>query len=276
VRSLFFRLTLKLLLPQVEGIMQGAHGQLGIFLFNEAGDFNFRGANHQNVDVFVEEDVEGLGGNAGVVAHAHADDGDFANVGVMHDFHAIHAVGFGAFDNAQGFFKLLACDGESHVGDAVAAGVLHNHIHGDIGLGEGAENAGGDAGFVGAIAQRNAGLISVECNSGDENVFHFFILLNEHGTRGVAERRAHVHGHFIFFGEFDGADFEHFGAHAGHFQHFVISNAVQFSCIGGDVGVRRINPIHIRIYVTPKGIQRGGEGDSGGIRAAASQSADAS
>ena len=87
-----------------------------------------------------------------MVAHADTDGGDLGHVDV-----GDHVGGAGAFlhffHDGQGLLEILAGDGEGHVGMAVKAGVLDDHVHQHALFGKGAEDGGGHAGHVGKVVQ---------------------------------------------------------------------------------------------------------------------------
>jgi len=48
---------------------------------------------------------------------------------------------------------------------------------------------------------------------------------------------------------------QHLGAHARHFEHFLVAYPVEFPCLGVDVGIRRENAFHIGVYFAHVGSQ---------------------
>src|SRR5437879_13645864 len=61
-------------LIELESLVQHAHGELGVLLLDHHGDLDLGGRDHLDVDAFFRERAEHLRGDAGVRAHAHADD----------------------------------------------------------------------------------------------------------------------------------------------------------------------------------------------------------
>ena len=68
------------LLVQLVERMQRTHGQLGVIGIDQQGKLDLRRRNCTNVDPFFCQSLEGLGGDAGVAAHADADNRDLRDV----------------------------------------------------------------------------------------------------------------------------------------------------------------------------------------------------
>src|SRR5437588_8051632 len=69
-----------LLLVQPERGVQRAHRQLGVLLVDQAAHLDLAGGDDPDVHAFVGQHLEHLGRDAGVVAHADADDRDLGDV----------------------------------------------------------------------------------------------------------------------------------------------------------------------------------------------------
>ena len=65
------------------------------------------------------------------------------------------------------------------------------------------------------------------------------------------------------------------GAHAGHFQHFLVGDLVDLAGCGADVGVRGIDAVHVGIDFAFTGAEHCGQGHCRRVRAAATQGCDA-
>ena len=74
-----------------------------------------------------------------------------------------------AVGSAVGF---VSGDGDREPGVARGADVLHDHVDVDAGLGDQPEDPGGVAGPVGDVQQRDAGLLLVQLDAGDDQVLH--------------------------------------------------------------------------------------------------------
>ena len=81
-------------------------------------------------------------------AHADADGGDLAYLVVASDGTGTD-VGLDLFENGQCLVVFATIDREGKVGGAVMTDVLDDHVHIDVGVGDGAEDLIGDAGAVG-------------------------------------------------------------------------------------------------------------------------------
>ena len=118
---------------------------------------------------------------------------------------------------------VLARDGERHVG-AAAAGerlVLDDHVDVDVGVGERAEDAPGDARLVGDAEQRDPRLGGRVGDGGDERVFHRFLLGDDNGTGSVLEARTAVDAHAVVARVLDRAQLQHAGARGRHLEHLL-------------------------------------------------------
>src|SRR6266545_5956577 len=76
-----------LLLPvaELEAVVQRAHGELGVLGVDHARDLDLGGGDEVDVDVLAGEDLEQLQRDAGVVAHADADDRHLREIGLRLD-----------------------------------------------------------------------------------------------------------------------------------------------------------------------------------------------
>ena len=208
--------------------MQCPDRELGVFLVDQTGNLDFGCADHENIDVLALKSGKGLGSNAGVVAHAHADDGHLG-----HARRTLHAgsANFGhfGFHESQRLFQILAGYCEGHVRHAFAAGRLDDHVHHDAVFGKRGKHGSGNAGTVGKTAQRYAGLIFVVCNAGDEHGFHHGILLSDQSSRIISKCGAHMDGNLVLLCELHRTDLQNLRPHGGHFEHFFVCDAIKLA-----------------------------------------------
>ena len=164
-----------------EGAVEEADGLFGVLGAEEDGNADFAGGDQFDVDARVGEGAEHEGGVAGGGLHAGADQADFGEIVVAKEFFRAEFAGEGLGDFA-GLIEIAVGDGEGEVGEAVFAGVLDDGVDGDAGIGEGAEELGGDAGSVGDVAEGEGGDIAVE-GDGADAVFGFHLdLLADDGA----------------------------------------------------------------------------------------------
>ena len=74
-----------------------------------------------------------------------------------------------------------------------------------------------------------------------------------------------------FFSEFDRPYLQNLGAHAGHFQHFIIGDKIQFFSPGTNVRICCIDSIYISEDLAHIRVQGGGQGNGRRIRAPSTQ-----
>ena len=127
------------------------------------------------VDPLLAQDLEDLGGDARVRAHAGADDRDLADLLVGQDLQRDVAEGG---DRVLGGGQVGAVDGEGEVGELIVAHrlILDDHVDVDVGVGEGAEDAAGDARLVPQARKSDPGLGIGMRDCGYERVLHGLFL----------------------------------------------------------------------------------------------------
>ena len=203
-----------------------------------------------------------------MAAHADADDRDLGDAVVAQ--HILVADGLaGAFDDLDRVIEVGLGDGKGEVrGFVLFRDVLHDHVDVDAGLGQGAENGGGDAGAVGHPAQRNFGFVAGIGDATDDLLFHDLILIYDQGSGGGAEARQDLYPHAVVHGHDDGAGLQDLGALRGHFEHFLVGDLVQLAGLGDDARVGREDAVHVGIDVAAIGPQRRRQGHRGGVGAA--------
>src|SRR5581483_5619850 len=157
--------------------VQGAHGEVGLGGLDQHGEFDLRGGDGEDVDLVFGQRLEGPGGDAGVAAHADADDRHLGDVGrPVEPLEADLALGL--VEGDAGPLVVGGRHGEGQIGGgAVGGDVLHDHVDVDAGVGERPENGGG-----------NAGLVLGEGDAGDDLLFHDFTLVANERAGGRLPR----------------------------------------------------------------------------------------
>ena len=237
-------------------------------------DFDFAGGDHLDVDAAFAEGLEEFRCDAGMAPHADADDAEFCNA--IDGGEAFGPdLGDEWFQSPLDFWEFVFVDGEGDVGRAAAGDVLHDHIDVDIRVGDGGEEAGGDAGMVGHAANGDFGLVPIDADAADDDIFHAHSFFFDEGAGVVVEAAADFEEDAKFFGEFDAARLHDFGAGRGHFEHFVVADLGDFLRAGNDARVGGVNAIDVGENLAEVGLGGGGEGDRGEVGAAASEGGDA-
>src|SRR5207253_10189499 len=106
-------------LIELERLVQHAHGELGVLLLDHHGDLDLGGRDHLDVDALLRQGAEHLRGDAGVRAHAHADDRHLGDLLVAGDVAALDVRLHLAFEDLHRLGVVAAVHGEGHVGHAV-------------------------------------------------------------------------------------------------------------------------------------------------------------
>src|SRR5262245_19103128 len=128
--------------------VQGADCKIRLRGFDQDGELYLRRGDGEDIDLLGGQGLEGLGGNAGMAAHADANDRDFGNVGrPIQPLIADCILGL-----VEGDPRALIVRGWNREGEVggrpVGRDVLHDHIHVDVVVRKRAEDRGGDAGRV--------------------------------------------------------------------------------------------------------------------------------
>ena len=184
---------------------------------DHAGDLDRRGGDHLDVDLGLAEDPEDGRRDAGMAAHPGTDDRDLADLVVR--------VELGDVEPGQRLarpLEVVAGDGEREVrlrvlGDGL---VLDDHVDVDVGVGEGAEHAPGDAGLVAEPGQRHPRLVGVG-HGCHHRLLHRRVLGEHERTGGVLERAAAVDADPVVAPVLDRAQLQHPGARGRHLEHLV-------------------------------------------------------
>lgn len=141
---------------------------------------------------------------------------------------------------------------------------------------KGLENLGGDAGLVGDAEKGDFGLVFVDGDASDDDVFHVGGFFFHNGSGIVVEAGSNFKGDAEFFGEFNGSALHNFGARAGEFKHFVIRDFLDFFGLRKDAGVGGVNAVDVGVDLAKVGADGGGDGDGGKVGSAAAECGEAS
>ena len=215
--------------------------------------------------------------------HADPDDADLGDVVVREDAEEADLALLG-LEHREAAREIGARDGKGNVCLAFVLGdVLDDHVDVDAGGGQRPEDMRDRAGLVGHPGQGDLGLVLVVRDAGDQLAFHIvsfhFCVADDHrsgnavGGRGVVvdERGQHLHPHAFLHRQPDRARLEHFGAHAGEFEHLFVGDRLELARLGDDPGVGGVDPVDVGVDVAAIGLDRGGDSDRAGVRAAAAE-----
>jgi len=205
-----------------------------------------------------------------MAAHAHAHDGKFANL-FIGDHLAEADFVLQPVNHLAGLEQIGLVHGEGNIGGwggQVVAGVLDDHVHIDVGVGDGFENQRGHPGPVGHLHQGEFGLVFVERNAADDDAFHAGGFFFHKGSWVVIEAGADFKNDAEFFGEFDRAGLHDLGAQPGQFEHFIVGNLGQLAGAGNNARVGGIDAVHVGVNLAEAGLEGGGQGDGGEVRSA--------
>ena len=81
-------------------------------------------------------------------------------------------------------------------------------------------------------------------------------------------------GNVVAAGVFHAAQHQHLGAAGRHLEHLLERDGVQLAGVAHDPRVRAEDAVHVGVDLADVGVQRGGQRDRGGVRAAAAQRGD--
>ncbi len=122
--------------------MQRAHRKLAILRIDHDRNLDLRSGDHLDIDVFMGQHLEHPRRDPGMGAHPATHDRNLGDLIFM--AHAVSPDFAGdGLDQVDGPLEVGARHGEGHVGAAVGAGVLDNHVHDYSSGGDRAEDPGG-------------------------------------------------------------------------------------------------------------------------------------
>ena len=129
-------------------------------------------------------------------------------------------------------------------------------------------------GLSGTADEGDFGLVFVERDAADDDVFHACGFFFHNGSWVVIETGADFEHDAEFFGELDRARLHHLRAKAGQFEHFVVGNFLELARARHDARVGGVNAIDVRVNLAKVGLERRGQGDGRQVRTAAAQRGD--
>src|SRR5262245_5013072 len=122
---------------QTVGRMQAAHGELGVFLGDQHADLDFGSGDDLDVDTLFRQRLEHALRHTGVAAHADTDYRYFHHIGIRAKFAELQR-GVVIVQHLHRPVEVGLRDGEGEVRGLAALGhVLHDHVHIDVGVGQG-------------------------------------------------------------------------------------------------------------------------------------------
>ena len=175
--------------------------------------------------------------------------------------------------------------GEGDVGATGGLGrhVLHDHVDVDLGLGERAEDLGGLARLVGHTHDGDLGVVHVGGDSGDDRLLHggsFGYGLGD-GIGGqderaveLRERRAHVDRQVEAARVLHAAQVQDLRAHGRELEHLLVGDVRDLAGPRHHARVSAEDAVDVGVDLTDRRVESGGQGDGGGVGAAAAQRGD--
>ena len=162
---------------EVERVVHRADGDVDLGVAADHGDADLRGADQLEVHAGVGQRAEELRGDAGVRAHAGADQRHLADVLVEADV----GVADGVLDLLQrrdGGRAVALGQREGDVGELAGLGrhVLHDHVDVDLGVGEHAEDLRRLTGPVRHAVDGDLAFAAVVRDARDDRLFHREVL----------------------------------------------------------------------------------------------------
>ncbi len=167
--------------------------------------------------------------------------------------------------------QIVLVDREGNVGRAVLGNALHDHVHADVAARDRGKNPAGDAGLVADVVDGHLGLVALQADAADDDVFHVRGFFLGDGARGVLEAGTHFEFHAEFLGELDRARLHHLRAGAGHLEQLVVGDFVDLLRVGDDARIAGKDAVDVGENLAGIGVQRAGQGDRGQIGAAAAE-----
>ena len=173
-----------------------------------------------------------------------------------------------------GALGVLVGDGEADVVRALLAVALEDDVDVYPRAGHGVENAEGHAGLVGHADDGEAGDIVVLRYAAYLHLFHSLCDLLNFCAGLPHHAGKHLDYDAVALGELDGAVHEHLRAEARELEHLVVGYLVQLARPGDLPGVGGVDALDVGEYLAFVRVQHGGDGDGGGVRAAAAEGGD--
>ena len=220
------------------------------------------------------EHLEDLGGDAGVGAHAGADDRDLADPLVGADpwlrrRRARRSCRWRSVRSERSTVKERSAS--CVVADRL---VLDDHVDVDVGVGQRGEDPAGDAGLVADAGQRHAGLVVGVGHGGYERLLHGLVLCDDEGTGAVLEAAAAVDADTVVARVLDRAQLQDPGPGGRHLEHLLVGDMGQLAGVGDDPRVGAEDAGDVGVDLADAGVEGGGERDRGRVGAAPPQRGD--
>ena len=259
--------------------MGGAHGVVDLGLVDDDRDPDLRGGDHLDVDAGRGERREELRGDAGVGAHAGADQRDLADLVVVEQLVVADLV----LDPRQRAHRGLAVGARQRERDVGEAGggrrdVLHDHVDVDLGGGERLEDAGRLADLVGHADDGDLGLAAVVGDAGDDRLLHLFVsclaVRDDPGAFLLGEGGAHVDRHVVAAGVLDAPQVQDLRARGRHLEHLLGGDPVELAGGRDDPRVGGEDAVDVGVDLADVGAERRGERDGRGVGGAAAERGD--
>ncbi len=254
-------------------IMQRTHRQFAILGIGHDRDLDLGSRDHFDIDVFVGQHLEHPRRDAGVGAHPATDNRNLGHLIVI-PYAAGSDLARDRLDQFEGALEVGTRDREGHIGAAVGAGVLDNHVHDYSAGGDRTENPGRQPGTVLDRAQSNLALVLVQRYARDQNIFHRLIFLSHPSPRSIAEARPHHQRYVETFGYFDRAILQNLGAQARQFEHFIVGDAIELERLRAQMRIAGVDAIDVGVNLAQVGIQRRRQSYRCQVRGSATQSRD--
>ena len=152
--------------------------------------------------------------------------------------------------------------------------VLDDHVDIDAGLGEGVEQAPGDARPIRHRDDRDLGDVPIVGQATDlVPLLHEWVLLDQR-SGGVLERAEDLDDDIVHPAQLDRPGLHHLGALVGQLEHFLVADDGQLAGVGHESRVRGVDAADVGEDLASRRAEAGGEGDGGRVAAAAAEGRD--
>ncbi len=129
-------------------------------------------------------------------------------------------------------------------------------------------------GLSGTPTEGDLGLIFVEGDAADDDVFHASGFLFHDRSWVIVQAGADFEDDAEFLGELDRARLHDLGPEAGQFQHFVVADLLHLPRFGDDARIGGVDAVDVGVDLAEIGFEGGGQGDGGEVGAAAAEGGD--
>ena len=162
-------------------------------------------------------------------------------------------------------------EGDLRVASLTERLVLDDRVDVAAGVGQRPEDRSGGARPIGHAEQGDPGLLGRVGDSGDQWVFHGFLFSQHNGTRRVFKARATVDPNPVGAGVLHRAQLQHLCPGGSHLEHLLEADVGELAGVRHEPGVRGEHTRHVAVDLAHLRVDRGGQRDGCGVRAAASQ-----